>query len=116
MRTKFTEAWGVDVTHWWLPNDEMCPPIIRAVKDFIEERTTQPKDQTSEDLRIMKGIFSSLSLNDSAEDAEGKGKGNGLEDVGQDALGLGMADEAMIYEGSPDFGWNYDQESFPGGP
>lgn len=59
------ESMGASPSDWWLPNDECCPPIIRSIKDFIKERTTAPKDQVSDDLREMRGIFSSLTISDS---------------------------------------------------
>jgi hypothetical protein len=65
MRNRMLEAWGMVSSDWWLPNDESCPPIIRSIKDFIRERSTAPKDQISEDLREMRGIFSSLTISDS---------------------------------------------------
>ncbi|KAJ4334441.1 hypothetical protein N0V87_006875 [Didymella glomerata] len=65
MRNRMLEAWGLEASDWWLPNDEGCPPIIRTIKDFIRERSTAPKDQVSEDLKEMRGIFSSLNISDS---------------------------------------------------
>jgi hypothetical protein len=59
------EGMGVPPSDWWLPNDEGCPPIIRSIKDFIKDRTQAPKDQVSDDLREMRGIFSSLTISDS---------------------------------------------------
>jgi hypothetical protein len=59
------ESMGEGPSDWWLPNDEACPPIIRSIKDFIKERTTAPKDQVSDDLREMRGIFNSLTISDS---------------------------------------------------
>jgi hypothetical protein len=59
------ESMGVGPSDWWLPNDEGCPPIIRSIKDFIKDRTQAPKDQVSDDLREMRGIFSSLTISDS---------------------------------------------------
>jgi len=57
-----TEAWGVDVNHWWLPNDEGYLPILQQIRAFIEYRTEPPKDWTSERLREMAGIFETLKL------------------------------------------------------
>jgi len=65
MRNRMLEAWGLGPSDWWLPNDEGCPPIIRSIKDFIHERSTAPRDQISEDLKEMRGIFSSLNISDS---------------------------------------------------
>ena len=50
--------------HWWLPNDENYPPIIRSIRKFVEERTAPAKDVSTEDLRDMKAIFASLNLDD----------------------------------------------------
>jgi len=50
--------------HWWLPNDENYPPIIRSIRKFVEERTAPAKDVATEDLRDMKAIFASLNLDD----------------------------------------------------
>jgi len=65
MRNRMLEAWGLGPSDWWLPNDEGCPSIIRSIKDFIHERSTAPRDQISEDLKEMRGIFSSLNISDS---------------------------------------------------
>jgi hypothetical protein len=50
--------------HWWLPNDEGYPTIVRSIRKFVEERTSPAKDLPSEDLRDMKAIFASLNLDD----------------------------------------------------
>jgi hypothetical protein len=50
--------------HWWLPNDEDYPPIIRSIRKFVEERTSKAKNLPAEDLRDMKAIFASLKLDD----------------------------------------------------
>jgi hypothetical protein len=55
--------------HWWLPNDEGYPPIIRSIRTFVEERTASARDVPTEDLRDMKAIFSSLKLDDSQTDS-----------------------------------------------
>ncbi|KAF1960595.1 hypothetical protein CC80DRAFT_260893 [Byssothecium circinans] len=65
LRSQMLEGWGVPQSDWWLPNDEGCPPVIRSIKNFIRERTTTPKDQVSEDLRQMRGIFSTLTISES---------------------------------------------------
>ncbi|KAL5119241.1 hypothetical protein ACEQ8H_002952 [Pleosporales sp. CAS-2024a] len=65
LRNRMLESMGAGPSDWWLPDDEGCPDIIRSIKDFIKERTTAPKDQVSDDLREMRGIFSSLTMSDS---------------------------------------------------
>jgi hypothetical protein len=49
---------------WWLPNDESYPPIIRQIRKFVEERTSEARDNPAEDLRDMKAIFALLKLDD----------------------------------------------------
>ena len=55
--------------HWWLPNDENYPPIVRSIRNFVEERTSQAKNLPAEDLRDMKAIFASLKLDDGVPSA-----------------------------------------------
>jgi hypothetical protein len=96
------EAWGVGPSDWWLPNDQDCPPIIRSIKNFIRERTTAPKDQVSEDLREMKGIFSTLTISDSPpENSAGLTPIEGVVGVGGTPDSM---DETVLYTGgSPDY-------------
>ncbi|KAF2125163.1 hypothetical protein P153DRAFT_300606 [Dothidotthia symphoricarpi CBS 119687] len=67
MRTRMLESYGLSPSDWWLPNDEACPPIIRSIKNFIHERATAPKDQVSDDLKEMRGIFGSMTISDSPD-------------------------------------------------
>lgn len=53
-----------DCMNWWLPNNENYPAIIRSIRKFVEERTAPAKDMSSEDLRDMKAIFSSMKLDE----------------------------------------------------
>lgn len=59
-----SRLWGVDVKDWWLPNGEGFPPILRATRDFVQARMSAPKDQFSQDLRDINGIFSTLNIDD----------------------------------------------------
>jgi hypothetical protein len=103
LRNRILETWGLEPSDWWLPNDESCPRIIRSIKNFIVERTMAPKDQTSEDLREMRGFFGSLTLSDSPpSDTPIEG-----------SLGFGAAtsnpEEARIYkEDSPEGDWKHE--------
>ena len=65
-RTNMAENWSMPSIHqWWLPDDIGYPPIIRAIRAFIEERTTRPRNQEGEDVRSMKAMFSKLNFDDS---------------------------------------------------
>lgn len=109
MRNKMLESWGLAHSDWWLPNDEGCPPIIRSIKDFIAERTSTPRDQTSEDLREMRGIFSTLTISDSPPDDQSTN--TPIEGViGGGGVPMNL-DETLIYTGgSPEFDWTYDRK------
>lgn len=62
--------------HWWLPNDENYPPIIRSIRKFVEERTSTAKTMPAEDLRDMKAIFATMKINDeTSNSARDQGKG-----------------------------------------
>jgi len=54
------DAWQEDVLHWWLPNEEGLPRTIKTIREFVQERTMPPRDQSSADVRDMKGLFSAL--------------------------------------------------------
>lgn len=58
--------------HWWLPNDEAYPTIIRSIRKFVEERSSAPKDLPAEDLRDMKNIFASMNLEENNAPPAGK--------------------------------------------
>ena len=69
-RSKMVEHWGISsLHHWWLENDEGYPPIIKAIRAFIEERTIKPRTQVDQDIRTMKAIFSKLSYDDSPKES-----------------------------------------------
>lgn len=105
------EAWGLEHSDCWLPNDERCPPIIRSIKNFIAERTTAPKDQISDDLREMRGIFSTLTISDSppSDNTNSTPIESALES-GEVPMNL---DETLIYtEGSPEFEWSCEPSKY----
>lgn len=114
MRNRVLEQWGIEHSDWWLPNDERCPPIIRDIKDFIQERTSAPKDQTSEDLREMRGIFSTLTLSDSPPSETSSH--TPIESVMASGGASTNMDETLVYTGgSPDYEWNYESRKMSSG-
>lgn len=87
LRTRMSEAWDVDVTHWWLPNDEGYPPVVRAIREFIEYRARLPEDTMSAHVRDMSGIFRSLDLDNQSPGSASRDEGTG---------------GSMLYESSPE--------------
>lgn len=81
-----SDVWGVDVTHWWLPNDEGYPQVVRSIRDFIDYRARIPADEMSAHVRDMSGIFRSLDL---------ESEGTPTEEMGN----------PMVFESSPKSAW-----------
>jgi len=50
LRKRMSGLWGVDVDHWWLPNNEGYPRVVRALREFVEYRTSMPTDATTADV------------------------------------------------------------------
>ena len=61
------ELWGIpEINDWWLPDDGICPPVVRGVRSFLGNRLPHTEGESrSEDQRNIKGIFSQLSLHQS---------------------------------------------------
>jgi hypothetical protein len=95
LRNRMLETMGAPPSDWWLPNDEGCPQIIRSIKDFIKDRTQAPKDQVSDDLREMRGIFNSLTISDSPPS-------DNMTVTSADGLGTTSVQGSEMY-GSPDW-------------
>ena len=61
------ELWGIpEINEWWLPDEGICPPVVRGVRSFLGNRLPHTEGESrSEDQRNIKGIFSQLSLHQS---------------------------------------------------
>lgn len=109
MRQRMTGIWGVDVTRWWLPNDEGYLPVLQAIREFGDYRARIPADSVATDLRDMKGLFNALSLEGDSADRESRGTGT---DSDQFDYGL---DGQQLYDSSPDLNWmnaNLPEETY----
>lgn len=73
---------------WWFPNYEGCPPVIRIIHDFVEERSAEPKDEMTAELKNMTQVFGRVSIN-SGDSSSSKSSSMepGFE---QDSPGLGI--------------------------
>lgn len=91
-----SDLWKVDVTQWWLPNNEGYPPIIRALRDFINFRAmsaAKQPDVKDTNVRDMTGIFKTMNIED-----------HDMPDHVMELLGEGGGwyGESGMYESSPD--------------
>lgn len=57
LRKRLEALWGLDVSHWWLPEDQ--PRLVKQVRDFVQSK---PSDDTETNLYELKGIFTALQL------------------------------------------------------
>lgn len=92
--------------HWWLPNEERYPPIIRSIRKFVEERSSPAKDVSSGDLRDMKAIFASMKLDEGIAEPEGDKNVEAMTDVTVATATANADDMADIVEGDTYSGWN----------
>ncbi|KAF2721947.1 hypothetical protein K431DRAFT_62442 [Polychaeton citri CBS 116435] len=58
-RKRMTDIWAIDVTHWWLPDNDAFPLPVRRIREFIESRF---KEQTPTSVSEMSGIFKTLNV------------------------------------------------------
>ena len=74
------DEWGVpEVNEWWLPDENLCPPVVRSVRAFMEDRVPQAEAQSrSEDQRTINGVFSKLSFGESPASKQEGDKIKGL--------------------------------------
>ena len=80
LRHQMAELWGIpEVNEWWLTDEGTCPPVVRSVRSFMENRLPQAEGQSrSEDQRNIKGFFSQLSLHESPKAGLIQASGVGL--------------------------------------
>lgn len=65
LRAGVSEIWQIpEVNHWWLPDEDTYPNIMKEIRALTEERTTNPRDNFREDIRDMKSLFGKLNLDD----------------------------------------------------
>ncbi len=113
-RTRLAELWGEDVSHWWLPNEEGLPPLIKSIREFVDRHPTVPRDKTSEDVRDMRGLFTALNLDDSSssptESKRSEGRAESFDSVTTGGIDhsfgnmeLRSPDQAEPYFGRPDY-------------
>lgn len=99
LREQLSKAWNVDVTEWWLPNDEGYPDIIRAIREFVHYRASVPKDSIEAAVRDMSGILPSLQKMNVEEQSGSSVGGTDTEQFsptsvgGKEGTGLGSSPE-----------------------
>ncbi|KAK2811673.1 hypothetical protein FQN50_002018 [Emmonsiellopsis sp. PD_5] len=69
-RKRMADLWKLpEVAHWWLPNDEGYPSLIREIREWTNERATKPRDAFREDLRDLKTMFWRMNVDDNSSQA-----------------------------------------------
>ena len=97
LRQRVSAVWGIDVNHWWLPNEEGYPRVVRAIRDFISYRASIPKDPLAVNVRDMTAILQSPNLREESS-PPGDLKSTGTDSEAFDSL----LDSSMGWESSLD--------------
>ena len=68
-RNQMADIWDIpDLKNWWLSDETKCPPVVRNIHAFMEDRLPNTKGQPrNEDQRNIKGIFSDLSISEKSK-------------------------------------------------
>lgn len=75
LRKRLEALWGLDVSHWWLPEDQ--PHLVKQIRDFVHSK---PSDDNETNLYELKGIFKALQLgNADSPDSVGGTSPTGVE-------------------------------------
>ncbi|KAF2763125.1 hypothetical protein EJ05DRAFT_495962 [Pseudovirgaria hyperparasitica] len=108
-RERMTAIWGTDMTAWWLPDVETCPPIIKELRNFTAERNSV----TSEDLETLQGVFGNLRLTSSRK--RGKQANNfGYDGVASPEFTFGSEGSSEpAFEDSP-LRWDHSADGYTG--
>lgn len=54
--------------HWWLPNEEGFPEIVREIRAMTDDRMKQPRDDFRSSVRDMKSMFWKLNVDDEGDE------------------------------------------------
>ncbi|PGG98671.1 hypothetical protein GX51_06677 [Blastomyces parvus] len=64
-RSKMADLWQLpELNHWWLPNEEGYPRLVKEIRDWTSERELKPRDTFREDLRVLKTMFWRMAVDD----------------------------------------------------
>lgn len=59
---------NTEFMHWWLPNNQDYPDIVRQIREMTDERLKQPRDNFRSDVRDLKGLFWKLNVDEGDEE------------------------------------------------
>ncbi|PGH30225.1 hypothetical protein GX50_07020 [[Emmonsia] crescens] len=66
-RSKMADLWQLpELNHWWLPNEEGYPRLVREIREWTSERELKPRDTFREDLRDLKTMFWRMTMDDTS--------------------------------------------------
>ncbi|KAK4909891.1 hypothetical protein LTR49_021376 [Elasticomyces elasticus] len=97
LRQHMSELWAIDVNHWWLPNDEGYPRVVRSIRDFVQYRASMPKDAQTSDVRDISNILKALNLSEDSNFPDD------LKSTGSDVFDPSL-DPSMNWGSSPEHG------------
>jgi hypothetical protein len=96
----------VDLSSWWLPGNKDAPNVILSIRDFTAERMSIHKDDKSENVREMRGIFNTLSLSDASSPESMQSPSSSSNARGTSDKRSPTDDSTLYVQESPEFSWN----------
>ncbi|EZF96889.1 hypothetical protein H113_02990 [Trichophyton rubrum MR1459] len=70
VRKRVADIWKVpEVADWWLPNGEGYPKLVREIREWTSERTTNPRDNFREAVRDIRSLFGRMTCSDDSSQA-----------------------------------------------
>lgn len=95
------DFWKIpELNHWWLPNDEGYPDIVREIREWTTERVTDARDTFRESVRDLKAVFGNMSLEDCSSAGSSPGASSTL-NAGQ-SPSASQSQEAHHHHASPE--------------
>ncbi|EFR05282.1 hypothetical protein MGYG_08293 [Nannizzia gypsea CBS 118893] len=78
-RARVADIWKVpEVADWWLPNSEGYPKLVREIREWTSERTTNPRDNFREAVRDIRSIFGRMTCSDDSSQGSSPSAHSGI--------------------------------------
>lgn len=113
IRNRLEPIWMVDLSSWWLPQKQDAPSLILSVREFTAERMAMHKDDKSENLREMRGIFNTLSLSDDSSPESMQSPSSSSNARGPSEKRSPAEDSTLHAQESPNYSWNSYENNQP---
>lgn len=95
---------------WWQEKPADYPPILHAIREFIEYRTLHPNDAQGDLLRDLRTVFNAMNLEDDPHKNSGVGssdiRSTGSVTTDESGPPTGTFDPWVCGDSSPELNWD----------